>query len=109
MVASRKMWKPPYCPLFEYTPVVCEYWPVRMLARLGQQSGLTTKAFLKSTPWSTRSDWTFGISRDRVVALVVGEDEDDAGLLPERGRSQREGSQERECADETPSAHRGRG
>ena len=62
VVASRKMWKPPYFPWFEYTPVVCEYWPVRMLARLGQQSGLTTKAFLKSTPWSTRSDWTFGIS-----------------------------------------------
>src|SRR5207247_3823477 len=42
--------------------VECEYSPVRMLARLGQQSELTTNMFVKSTPCSTSSDRTFGMA-----------------------------------------------
>ncbi len=32
------------------TPVVCTYWPVRKLLRLGEHSGMLTKKFLNNTP-----------------------------------------------------------
>ncbi|MCI0636163.1 MAG: hypothetical protein L0206_19950 [Actinobacteria bacterium] len=36
---------------FVYTPVEWEYRPVRIVERLGQQTGLTTYAFVNVTPW----------------------------------------------------------
>jgi hypothetical protein len=47
--------------LFEYTPVLCEYSPVRIVERLGQHSGFTTKAFGKSIPLATSWLCTIGI------------------------------------------------
>ena len=44
-----------------YTPVECEYWPVRMLARLGQHRELTTNPLAKSMPCRTSRRSTFGI------------------------------------------------
>ena len=37
------------------SPVLCRYLPVRMLARLGQQIGVVTKALVNSTPTSLTS------------------------------------------------------
>ena len=45
-----------------YTPLECEYWPVRMLARLGQQSGLETYPRSNEMPWPASSDTTVGIA-----------------------------------------------
>ena len=44
-------------------PVVCEKFPVRMVARDGQQNELVTNAFLKVIPWSTSRDCTWGIAQ----------------------------------------------
>src|SRR5687768_1357929 len=41
---------PPTGPRFFQTPLVCEYVPVKKLARLGQHDGLGTNADLKRTP-----------------------------------------------------------
>ncbi len=37
------------------------YLPVRMLARLGHQTGVSAKALAKVTPWSTSSSLTIGM------------------------------------------------
>jgi hypothetical protein len=68
---------PPNSPLLLYTPVLWEYRPVRMLARLGQQMGFTTKALLKLTPCFTRSLRTFGIAHKVSGSLIVGDDQHD--------------------------------
>ena len=52
---SWKAWNPPYGPLSEYTFVLCEYSPVRIVVRLGQQSGLTRNASANRTPWAITS------------------------------------------------------
>src|SRR5262245_37346910 len=54
LARSSKASNPPYppCDPFVHTPVVCEWWPVRIVARLGQQSGLGTKALGNATPLS---------------------------------------------------------
>src|SRR6185295_4102782 len=43
-------------------PVLCEYSPVRMLERLGQQSAVVTNPFGKVTPELASSRTTFGIT-----------------------------------------------
>ncbi len=45
------------------TPWLCAYWPVRNVARDGQQSEYETKLLSKVTPWSAISDFTFGMTR----------------------------------------------
>src|SRR2546421_11412117 len=59
---SLKAWKPPWGPTSEYTPVECEYSPVRMVARLGQHKELTRKALANVMPWATRSRCTIGMA-----------------------------------------------
>src|SRR5438132_5340016 len=59
---SLKAWKPPWGPTSEYTPVECEYSPVRMVARLGQHRELTRKALANVMPWATRSRCTIGMA-----------------------------------------------
>ncbi len=44
-------------------PVECEYRPVRIVARLGQQIGFTTKASGKLAPRSTSSRCTVGMAQ----------------------------------------------
>ena len=44
-------------------PVVWEKFPVRIVAREGQQNEFVTNAFLNVIPWSTRSDCTCGIAQ----------------------------------------------
>src|SRR5436853_279728 len=41
--------------------VLCEYFPVRIAVRLGQQSGSTTKPFVNVVPLSISCDCTVGI------------------------------------------------
>ena len=45
------------------TPWLCAYWPVRKVARDGQQSEYETKLLSNVTPWSAISDFTFGMTR----------------------------------------------
>jgi hypothetical protein len=45
VVRSRALGGP-----FPWTPVLCAYRPVRIVAREGQQSGVTAKAFGKRAP-----------------------------------------------------------
>ena len=52
---------PPSGPTLEYTPVVCEYRPVRIVAREGQHSALVTIARRSVIP-SSASSWTLGIT-----------------------------------------------
>jgi hypothetical protein len=47
--------------LFVYTPVEWEYWPVSMVAREGQHSGLLTKPLENVTPRPASSLYTTGI------------------------------------------------
>src|SRR5205823_13559488 len=51
-------WKRPYGGLFRYTSVPCEYFPVRIVVRLGQHSGFTTNALRNVTPFPASSDAT---------------------------------------------------
>src|SRR6266508_1248560 len=76
--SSRNEANPPCGGVFFRTPVVWEYWPLRMLARLGQHSGFTTKLLVKVIPWPTSSDCTSGIassvshrwSSDRISTML---------------------------------------
>src|SRR5215218_10280130 len=43
------------------TPVLWEYWPLMMVARVGQQSALETKAFEKYMPLSPNTERVFGM------------------------------------------------
>jgi hypothetical protein len=43
------------------TPLVWLYWPVRMLARLGQHHELVTNELSNVTPCCTSSRYTFGM------------------------------------------------
>src|SRR3954447_16380204 len=45
------------------TPWLCAYWPVRNVARDGQQSEYETKLLSNVTPWSEISVFTFGMTR----------------------------------------------
>src|SRR3954468_13021233 len=58
---SRKSLNPPVGHSFDHTPVWCEYCPVRIDARLGQQRLFGTNALVKVTPWATNRRCTFGI------------------------------------------------
>jgi len=46
---------------FHQTPVCPEVWPVRIVDREGQQSGLLSKACVNRTPWASSSCFTLGI------------------------------------------------
>src|SRR5262249_49503507 len=59
---SPKAFTPPSDPPLECTPVVCAYFPERMLERLGAQSAVVTKWFSKRTPFFTRRLVTFCIT-----------------------------------------------
>src|SRR5213593_1471660 len=48
-------------PFTPSTPVCREYWPVKMLARAGQQSDWDTCPRMNVTPFATRSCWTSGM------------------------------------------------
>src|SRR5829696_4333049 len=51
---------PPTFPLV-HTPVLWAYWPRMMVARLGQQSALETKAFEKLMPSALSTERVFGM------------------------------------------------
>src|SRR5262245_3936036 len=59
---SSNTWAPPSGGSLSCTPVRCEYCPVRMLVRLGQQSAVVTWPLLKVTPESINSLVTHGIT-----------------------------------------------
>src|SRR5205823_12105330 len=59
---SWNEWKPPNGSWFPHTPVWLEYCPVRIDARLGQQSESDTKPLVNVTPWADRSRCTFGMA-----------------------------------------------
>ena len=63
VVVSSNDLKPPYGGPCRYTPVVCGYWPVRIDARLGQQSELVVNDSENVTPRSTSERWTSGIDQ----------------------------------------------
>jgi hypothetical protein len=47
--------------MLDHTPVLWEYWPLRMVAREGQQSALETKAFEKLMPLALSTERVFGM------------------------------------------------
>jgi hypothetical protein len=86
-------------------PLRWEYLPVRIVARLGVQMLLVTKARSKRTPAAAmRSRLGVGvdlgaIARQGVVGVVVGHDEDDVGGIGGAGRkSEKEGGEKGEGA-----------
>src|SRR5438093_13073225 len=62
---SRNTGNPPLGGATVYTPVVCEYWPVRMVVRLGQHSEFVTNPLSNVTPRAARRASTWGMA-DRV-------------------------------------------
>jgi hypothetical protein len=62
--------------MFERTPVVWAYWPIRMLARLGQHRGVVMKAFENSTPEppsSARVSGMMSLPKGECLASVVSQ------------------------------------
>ena len=51
----------PNCPPTVQTPLVWLYWPVRMLARLGQHQAFVTNALVKRKPCCTSSRCVLGM------------------------------------------------
>ena len=49
--------------MFESTPWLCAYWPVRKVARDGQQSENEAKLLSNDVPWATSSRLTFFMTR----------------------------------------------
>ena len=72
-------------------PMRAGYWPVRMLDRVGEQSGLAAYAWVNFTPARGQPvDVRRLVKRaaeaaDIPPAEIVGEDEDDVGLLSRTG------------------------
>src|SRR5215207_7423698 len=52
---------PASSPVFRNTPWLCAYWPRRMEARDGQQSGVEAKKLLKVAPVATSRRLTAGM------------------------------------------------
>ena len=49
--------------MFESTPWLCAYWPVRNVARDGQQSANDAKLLSNDVPWATSRRLTFFMTR----------------------------------------------
>ncbi len=62
MLEESSFANPPAGGWLSSTPWLCAYWPVRNVARDGQQSGKLTKLFVNVTPRSAISDCTFPIT-----------------------------------------------
>ena len=88
VVVSSKDLKPPYGRPCRYTPVVCGYWPVRIDARLGQQSELVVNDSENVMPRSTSERWTSGIAHSvshRWSSVTIRRIEGRSVLLGHRG------------------------
>ncbi len=59
---SSKASNPPWGPTLDQTPVVCAWFPVKVLARLGQHTGSGTKAFVNAYGFpATSRSWICGV------------------------------------------------
>ena len=77
---------PPNRPALWSTPWLCAYWPVRLVARLGQQSGKLAIACVKFVPSPGQQGAYLGHGRERGGRLVVGHHHHDVGTGVLRGR-----------------------
>ena len=75
------------------TPLRCEYWPVRIAARLGVQIELVAntlrqqRAFARQAIDVRRLVDARPVGADRVRRVVVGHDEDDVRAIGRRPRA----------------------
>ncbi len=60
---------------------MCEYWPVRMVARLGVQIELVAKTFVSQAIQVRRLIHARPVGADRVRSVVVRHDIDDVGAF----------------------------